>query len=111
MKYKQIQKINMSKLISKDFIVKINKKNSPVMKKILIFSNVLKLKIFFNTNNQKKVSYNSNALGIPNIIILGSGINLFKYSTYIILNINKLEEMNNNTKLNFFKCVSFLFKK
>ena len=35
---------------------------------------ILNFKIFFNNKSQKKVSYNSNALGIPIIIILGSGI-------------------------------------
>jgi hypothetical protein len=71
----------MKMLITNDFNVKINKKNNPVVKKILILLDFLCVNIFFSSSSQKKVSYNSNALGMPKIIILGSGIILLKYST------------------------------
>ena len=66
--------MNIKKQIIRDLGVKINRKNIPVIKKTLRLFDILNLKTFFNNKSQKKVSYNSNALGIPIIIILGSGI-------------------------------------
>ena len=73
--------MKMIKLITSDFGVKISRKNKPVIEKILIQISFFRFKIFLNTNNQKKVSYSSSALGIPIIITLGSGKKIPRYLT------------------------------